>query len=47
VGPTRILISTDQKLSDEILRATSEWRIEPATLDGKPVTVMFWQEWPF
>ncbi len=47
VGPTRILISTDQRLSDEILRATSEWRVEPATRDGKPVTVMFWEEWPF
>jgi hypothetical protein len=47
VGPTRILISTDDRLSSEILRATGEWRVEPATRDGKPIAVIFWQEWPF
>lgn len=41
---SRILLSTDERASAAVLEAAKTWRIEPATLDGKPVTEISWQE---
>ena len=47
MSPTRVLISTDERLSTVVLEAMRAWRVAPPTLDGKPVAELFWQEFSF
>ena len=46
MGANRILLSTDERASAAVLEAAKTWRMEPATLDGKAVTEIFWHEIP-
>lgn len=47
MSPTRVLISTDERLSNAVLEAMRAWRVEPPKFEGKPVAELFWQEFPF
>jgi hypothetical protein len=47
ISPIRVLVSSDERLSNAALEAMRVWRVEPPKFEGKPVAELFWQEFTF